>query len=909
MEEKNKLVSDVINTFEAIKEEAILRATTILPPDSTSEDLQKAIDSATSGDTIEISSDMTFTSSVAIPAEKSITIQSTLGNQWALNHTRSVTRHFIVDGTLILQNVLLDGIEKGGGIRINAEGTFNMNINTTIQNCYNSDGAAINAYGVFNMNNGIISKCSANNGGGVYTNIGSLFNMYGGAITNNSAGIGGGVLIYDAFNLYQGDISNNTSTTFAGGVQDRGKFSMFGGTISNNTANNYAGGVLVHGNGLFTMSGGEITKNTVASGNGGGVYALYGDFDMSNGTINENTATNGGGIYASSNRIVNVTGDSYITNNTATVDGGGIYMINNNYANLNTDSTTVFMGNKASAPYAPPENASILYPNIGFKSTSIAKHPLNNFDINYKGELLTFNVSFESNGGTAIASQTVNYEEPATKPTDPTRGGYLFDGWYSDNVTFENKWDFETAVTADIILYAKWIKNELTVIFNSNGGTPVASQTVIAGEPATKPTDPTRESYTFDGWYIDDETFANKWDFETVVIEDITLYAKWNINQYTVCFECNGGTPIDTQTVIHGQLATKPTDPTREGYAFDDWYSDDETSVNKRDFATAITNQISLNKWDFETPITNDITLYAEWNINQYTVCFECNGGTPIDTQTVNYGQLATRPTDPSREGCTFDDWYIDDETFVNKRSFATAVTDQISLNKWNFETPITKDITLYAEWNSNQYTVCFECNGGTPIDSQTVSYGELATRPTNPSREGYTFDDWYIDDETFVNMRNFATPVTNQISLNKWDFATPITKDITLYAEWNSNQYTVCFECNGGTPIDSQTVNYGELATRPTDPSREGYTFDDWYINDEIFVNKWDFATPITNDITLYANWVEDNIYRRVLLIILILSLINYMECKYECRCRNRYRCRNYYYYLLVINSILPLI
>jgi len=901
MESENKIVSNMTDIVEPVKEETILRATTILPVGSTGTDLRNAINNATSGDTIVISNHMTAVGNFGIGKE--ITIQSTSGNKWILY---SSERHFTVTrGTLILQDITLHGNHVGGGILVNS-GTFNMNSNTTISYCYNSDGGAVRNLGTFNMYGGTIIN-NTGTYGCVCINTPGIFNMYGGTITKNTIGTGGGIYAYSNFNMYGGTITDNTAG-YGGGVYIRGGiFNLSEGTISENNSLYYGGGVVIAdytGTGVFgsfTMTGGKIIQN-IAANYGGGVYALVGNFNMSNGSISENRAGVGGGIGITSNGIVNITGGSYITNNTITgtgggiyvetdgklnitgtnyitdniagTDGGGVYTSDTTYTNLNTASSTVFTRNTAGTAYNPPDNATTLYPNIGFASTSITNHPLNNYDINHIGRQVTF----ESNGGTPVASQTVTDGEPATKPTDPTRQNYTFDGWFIDDVTFENEWDFATAVTDDMTLYAKWSLNQYTVRFESNGGTPVASQTVTHGETATKPTDPTREGYTFDSWYSDDVTFENEWDFSTVLTDDITLYAKWIINQYTFTFESNGGTPVASQTVNHGEPATKPTDPTREGYTFDGWYSDDVTFENE---------------WDFSTVVTDEIALYAKWSLNLYTVCFECNGGTPVASQTVTHGETATKPTDPTREGYTFDGWYSDNVTFLSKLDFETAVTDVTFLDEWDFATPITEDMTLYAKWITNQYTLIFECNGGTSVDSQTVTYGESATKPTDPTRENYTFDDWYVDNETFAD---------------KWNFSTTITTDIILYAKWIKSEHTVTFESNLGTPVASQKVSHGEVATEPAQPTREGYTFEGWYIDDETFVNKWNFSTAITADITLYAKWIENNLYRCVLLIILILTLIYYMQCN-DCRCSCRCWCRNYYNYILVIDRILPLI
>lgn len=144
-------------------------------------------------------------------------------------------------------------------------------------------------------------------------------------------------------------------------------------------------------------------------------------------------------------------------------------------------------------------------------------------------------------------------------------------------------------------------------------------------------------------------------------------------------------------------------------------------------------------------------------------------------------------------------------------------------------------------------YTVTFDSNGGSSVDTQTVQRGKMAVEPRSPTRNGYTFDGWY-DGNT------------------KFSFYTYIYEDIRLTAKWTyigddmpSNEddgyttyYTVTFDPNGGTFIDSQSVASGMTAVKPEDPTHYEYTFDGWYDGDTLF----DFSTPITNNITLTAHW-----------------------------------------------------
>lgn len=149
----------------------------------------------------------------------------------------------------------------------------------------------------------------------------------------------------------------------------------------------------------------------------------------------------------------------------------------------------------------------------------------------YIHEPETFTVTYNTDGGTEIEPVTVTDGGTITEPTAPTKDGYNFSGWYSDS-GLTTLYDFNTAVTSDITLYAKWIEipvTTYTVTFETNGGSSVAPQTITEGDYVVEPSNPTKSGNTFDDWYKED-TFITAWNFETdTVTADITLYAKWVI--------------------------------------------------------------------------------------------------------------------------------------------------------------------------------------------------------------------------------------------------------------------------------------------------------------------------------------------------------------------------------------------
>ncbi|POZ57052.1 Internalin-A [Lysinibacillus sphaericus] len=245
-----------------------------------------------------------------------------------------------------------------------------------------------------------------------------------------------------------------------------------------------------------------------------------------------------------------------------------------------------------------------------------------------KWDANSYTLTFNTNGGTAVAPIPTTYGEKATAPTAPTKTGYTFVGWYKD-ATMTSKWDFATeTVTEDTTLYGKWEAKSYTVTFNTNGGTAVAPIPTTYGEKATVPIAPTKTGYTFVGWYKD-APLTTEWDFATeTVTEDTTLYGKWEAKSYTVTFNTNGGTAVAPIPTTYGEKATVPTAPTKTGYTFAGWYKSDTLTT----------------QWDFLIDVvTKDTTLYAKWFVNS-------SSGSDGQSSTPTTPSVPENPETPSKE-------------------------------------------------------------------------------------------------------------------------------------------------------------------------------------------------------------------------------------------------------------------
>ena len=391
--------------------------------------------------------------------------------------------------------------------------------------------------------------------------------------------------------------------------------------------------------------------------------------------------------------------------------------------------------------------------------------PAENMTVKAQWEINQYTITFDTNGGSEIAPITQDYGTEITAPDNPTRKGYTFKGW--------DKEIPETMPAENMTVKAQWEINQYTITFDTNGGSEIAPITQDYGTEITAPDNPTRKGYTFKGW--------DKEIPETMPAENMTVKAQWEINQYTITFDTNGGSEIAPITQDYGTEITAPDNPTRKGYTF--------------------------KGWDKEIPETmpaENMTVKAQWEINQYTITFDTNGGSEIAPITQDYGTEITAPDNPTRKGYTFKGW-----------------------DKEIPETMPAENMTVKAQWEINQYTITFDTNGGSEIAPITQDYGTEITAPDNPTRKGYTFKGW--DKEIPETM-----PAEN----------------MTVKAQWEINQYTITFDTNGGSEIAPITQDYGTEITAPDKPTRKGYTF-----------KGWDKEIPETmpaENITITARWKD---------------------------------------------------
>ena len=438
-------------------------------------------------------------------------------------------------------------------------------------------------------------------------------------ILDNKSGITGDLTLIDSNPTAEHKFKVNGAEPWV--LDDSGTETVYGGIITGGTgsriffSNGVGGGGVIIGSGALTMNGGNIVG--CIANRGGGLFLSDGSFTMNAGSIvgcsTPNRLTTGeafhGGIYAFG-PMANGDTTGVITLTGGLIKNNGRYAINAAYM------TTIYANGG--------EVYGEVHLNQACKITCLA----------------------EDNGITAFKGKTVIGGTSSVNPSH-VDWGLFYGGLY----IYGN-------MTGVIVTY-------------KDGDSEYAKQVLPSSTLATRPDAPAATpGYTFGGWNKADGT---AWDYASdKVTDNITLYAKWAANTYTITFDTAGGSEIAPITQDYGTQIAAPANPTRKGYTF--------------------------KGWDKEIPETmpaENIPVKAQWEINQYTIAFDTAGGSEIAPITQDYGTAITAPADPTREGYTFKGW--------DREIPATMPAENITLKaKWkDIEKPTGEIIIGTNKWHS----------------------------------------------------------------------------------------------------------------------------------------------------------------------------------------------------------------
>ena len=350
-------------------------------------------------------------------------------------------------------------------------------------------------------------------------------------------------------------------------------------------------------------------------------------------------------------------------------------------------------------------------------------------------------------------------------------------------------------------------------VSNSSGNILCNKSVTIEAYPNT--------GYNFAGWYSGTTQIstANPYTFN-MPAEDTTYVAKFSAKSYTLTVNSENthlGTVTGGGTIEYGASATIKATP-NTGYKFVGWY----------DGTTAISTNAT---YTFDMP-HKDYTLTAKFEPVTMIVTFNANGGSVgTSTKIVTYGDIYGEMPRPTKDGYTFMGWYLN----------GSAVTSGTAVKQ-------TANHTLTASW------------GDIGVASMTVIYDKLYASLPNPTRPGYTFNGWYVNE-----IDNNGSGVAED-KIKNGDIV-KITKETTVYANWTPNNYTITFDGNGGTVSPTtKTVTYDKYYGSLPVPTKSGYTFTGWYpaeVGDNgagTPLNPMDIVNILTAQ-TFYAGYTTDSV------------------------------------------------
>ena len=584
-------------------------------------------------------------------------------------------------------------------------------------------------------------------------------------ILDNKSGITGDLTLIDSNPTAEHKFKVNGAEPWM--LDNSGTETVYGGIITGGTgsriffSNGVEGGGVIIGSGALTMNGGNIVG--CIANEGGGLFLSDGSFTMNAGSIvgcsTPNRLTTGeayhGGIYAFG-PTANGDTTGVITLTGGLIKNNGRYAINAAYM------TTIYANGG--------EVYGEVHLNQSSKITCLA----------------------EDNGITAFKGKTVIGGTSSVNPSH-VDWGLFYGGLYIYGNT-----------TGVIVTY-------------KDGDSEYAKQVLPSGTLATRPDAPAATpGYTFGGWNKADGT---AWDYASdKVTDNITLYAKWAANTYTITFDTAGGSEIAPITQDYGTVITAPKAPTREGYTF--------------------------IGWDKEIPTTmpaENMTVTVQWEINQYTITFDTNGGSEIAPITQDYGTAITAPANPTREGYTFIGWDMEIPT--------TMPAENITLKaKWkDIEKPTGEIVIGTNKWREFLNTLTF---GLFFKDTQTVTINAADNSGETVTVE-YLLSDNELTKTELDGMTFTAYTAPFDIDLDN---------EYIIYVRLTDKAGNTDYICSDGIVIDGTSPVITGIEDGKIYCEAQTVTVDEKYVN-TITVNGTEVTLDESGSFTLAPADVEQKI------------------------------------------------
>ena len=524
-----------------------------------------------------------------------------------------------------------------------------------------------------------------------------------------------------------------------------------------------------------------------------------------------------------------------------------------------------------------------------------------------------YTVTFDSYGGTPVPpAQEVEYGLTATKPADPTLKGYTFAFWYlGEDEQNATAYDFNTPVTENITLTAKWNINKYTVAFNTDGGTPVPpAQEVEYGLTATEPAAPEKTGYTFDGWYLGDE----KYDFSAAVEQNITLTAKWHVTLHNIyayarlnsyfapLTTSEFDTPVTLNEATLSRLGLGSYNSlgyiSIGSFTFDampltsDLYFGDDAELSAvaeklaTDIAleTGVSDKIvekiawtalykTVNEEDMEPGYPAEAGYQLSGNLNLASVTFRAGAENVENMPAVNYtyddgaidfydfyfaGDTITLPTtEPTREGYSFKGWSVEVIPAENDADHLDAdgaddAADETLLKAGDTYTITAGGVIFTAQWEKKTFTVKYY------LPDETGAWVEKKM-DTVDSVDYATYSLWTPNAEDGYEFSGWYQK-TADIGVKAKVEKLYMAKEWKLYGKFTRIEYTIQYVYNDGkatsTNPTTYTVESDTITLADATGADWGKTFLEWHDENGQKITEIPTGSTGNRVITAYWNW-----------------------------------------------------
>ncbi len=472
----------------------------------------------------------------------------------------------------------------------------------------------------------------------------------------------------------------------------------------------------------------------------------------------------------------------------------------------------------------------------------IAGYPTEDTDgYQLSGSLLLYGAKFEAGANDVTGMPTAAYGayldyfvsgESFNLPAAPTRPGYDFKGWKIGNAVLTAGAAY-TVDEDDMVFTAQW---------EARTDTPYTVEHYLEN---------------LDGSYALDTTEPLKGTTDTTVTAAAKSYDNFTYDSTVPDTVASGNIAGDGSLVLKLFYTRNTYDYTVRHIkqlpdgSYDEANAEVETLSGKFEALAAVTakdygSHYPTNDADTKQniKIEKGLTIDVKYDLDEHTLTFETNGGSAINPVTVRHGNAVARPADPTKDKYTFIGWYVDPE-FTAKYDFATVLeADKTIYAKFELtSTPIGDIYVRYDVLHIKQLP-----DGTYDLANAEVEHLSAKKDTTVTA----VIKDYRATHHVNVN-RTLSKLTGTAIQPYMGVDGKPVYTILSVY--YDLDFHTLTFDTMGGSKIAPETVRHGLTVAKPKDPVNGGYIFDGWY-TDKTYRTPYNFATPLTQDTTIYAKW-----------------------------------------------------